>query len=338
MKKSLFLMAATALACLAGCSSKHGNVGLLYCSAEANSIYQVNVVKEELEKKGLTAKLISFSDSNDISSVLSGNIKYFDSIYIPTDNTCAANTEIIDNIARSNKKPIFAGEEGICKGCGAITLSINYYNIGFKTGEMAVDVLLGHSDIKTLPIAYDQNPVKKYNKRICDELGITVPSDYVEINAESASSTPAPITFQNTSNQQFKIGISQLVQHPALDAATNGFMDAVKQGLGESNVTLDVRNASNDIATCSVIANNFVSHNYDLIMANATPALQAAANATSQNQIPVLGTSVTEYGVALNIPNFSGVVGTNVSGTSDLAPLTEQANMLAEVFKNFMTK
>lgn len=340
MKKGLFLMAATALACLSGCSKQHANVGLLYCSAEANSIYQVNVVKEELEKKGYTAKLISFSDSNDISAVLNGNINDIDSIYIPTDNTCAANTEIINNIARANKKPVYAGEEGICKGCGAITLSINYYNIGFKTGEMAVDVLLGHADIKTMPIAYDQNPVKKYNAAICNELGITVPSDYVEVNSNAAAATPAPIAFQNTSNQSFKIGISQLVQHPALDAATQGFKDAVIQGLGEENVnvTFDVKNASNDIPTCSVIANNFVSHNYDLIMANATPALQAAANATAQNPIPVLGTSVTEYGVALNIPNFSGVVGTNVSGTSDLAPLTEQANMLAEIFKDFLKK
>lgn len=338
MKKGLFLMAATALACLAGCSKQHANVGLLYCSAEANSIYQVNVVKEELEKKGLTAKLISFSDSNDIAAVLNGNINDIDTIYIPTDNTCANNTEIINNIARANKKPVYAGEEGICKGCGAITLSINYYNIGYKTGEMAVSVLLEESDIKTMEIASDEYPVKKYNPALCTELGITVPSDYVDVNADSSASAPTPISNRNTENKEFTIGISQFMQHVALDAATEGFKAAVKDGLGADKVTFDLKNASGDIAACTTIANNFVAHNVDLIMANATPSLQAAANATANNPIPVLGTSVTEYGVALGISNFSGVVGTNVSGTSDLAPLATQAQMLAEVFRDFMKK
>ena len=78
-----------------------------------------------------------------------------------------------------------------------------------------------------------------------------------------------------------------------------------------------------------------MSANVDLIMANATPALQAAATATSE--IPILGTAVTEYGVAFNIPNFSGTVGGNVSGTSDLAPLSEQADMVKEWFPDAKT-
>lgn len=335
MKKSLLTLSAFASLCLIGCGKQHTNVGLLYCAAEANSLYQVNVVKEQLEAKGLSTKLLSFSDSNDLAAVLNGNINNVDALYIPTDNTCASNVSIIDNVVRSNKKPVFAGEEGICKGCGAITLSISYYNIGVKTGEMAVNVLLGKEDIKTLPIAYDQNPVKKYNKSFCDAVGINVPNDYIELAQESHSTVVLP-DFQNTDNTHFDIGISQLVTHPALDAATKGFQDAVKAGLGEANVSFDLQNAAGESATCSVIAGNFVAHNVDLIMANATPALQAAANATST--IPVLGTSVTEYGVALGINDFSGVIGRNISGTSDLAPLTDQANMLAEVFSSFMKK
>ena len=335
MKKKSLLVLPALLAGLAGCNkNSHANVGLLYCSAEANSLYQVNVVKAELEKKGLTTKLLSFSDSNDIASVLTGNIDKIDTLYIPTDNTCASNAGIIDSIARAKKKPVFAGEEGICKGCGSITLSISYYNIGVKTGEMAIDILLRSANPATMQIAYDQNPVKKYNKSNTDALGITVPSDYVEINASGASSDRMNVTFQNTQNLQFTIGISQFVTHDALDAATKGFKDAVKAGLGENNVTFLERNAAAQTENCTVIANDFVSRNVNLIMANATPALQAAANATTT--IPVLGTSVTEYGVALSIPDFSGVTGRNVSGTSDLAPLTEQANMLATVFKDFM--
>ena len=331
-------MASAALGMFSSCNKQnmHTNVGLLYCSAEANSLYQVNVVKKELENKGLTTKLISFSDSNDISSVLSGSIDNIDTLYIPTDNTCASNAETIDAIVREKGKPVFAGEEGLCKGCGAITLSISYYNIGVKTGKMAVDVLLGNEDISTLPIAYDENPVKKYNKDFCDELNIQIPSDYIDIDSAGGESSAIDIPFQNTDNRKFSIGISQLVTHDALDAATRGFMDAVKLGLGEDNVTIDFQNASGQIDVCTTIANTFVQKNVDLIMANATPALQAAANSTTT--IPILGTSVTEYGVALGIDNFNGIVGSNVSGTSDLAPLTEQANMLATVFASYMKK
>lgn len=127
----------------------------------------------------------------------------------------------------------------------------------------------------------------------------------------------------------YVVGICQLVQHPALDEATKGFRDALTDALGDK-VTFDEQNASNDIPACATIANSFVSKNVDLIMANATPALQACASATTE--IPILGTSVTEYGVALSIENFDGTVGGNISGTSDLAPLAEQANMIVELF------
>lgn len=335
-RKSLLIASSSMLLSLASCGQSKVNVGLLYCSSEANSIYQVNVVKSELEKKGLSTKLISFSDSNDIQSVLSGSINKVDTIYIPTDNTCASSAPIIDSVVRKNKKPVFAGEEGICSGCGAITLSISYYNIGYKTGSMAVDVLLGKSDISTMPIAYDTNPVKKYNKSFCDELGIEVPSDYIEIGKDGGSSKPDKIPFQNNDNLKFKIGIAQIVDHVALNSATQGFKDAVNDGIGASNVTFDYQDCANSIENCSVVVNGFVSHNYNLIMANATPVLQAAANATKD--IPILGTSITEYGTALNIPDFDGTVGGNVSGTSDLAPLDVQASMLAEVFAKYMSK
>lgn len=138
------------------------------------------------------------------------------------------------------------------------------------------------------------------------------------------------VSCEKTENHVYTVGICQLVTHDALDAATNGFMDALKEELGEENVKFDYQNAANDTAVCTTIVNNFVSKNVDLIMANATPALQAAAGATTT--IPVLGTSVTEYGVALNIDDFNGTVGGNISGTSDLAPLSEQAQMIIDLF------
>ena len=127
----------------------------------------------------------------------------------------------------------------------------------------------------------------------------------------------------------YRVGICQLVQHVALDAATQGFQDALKEKLGDK-VTFDVQNASGDSNTCSTIVNNFISGGVNLIMANATPALQAAVAATGD--IPILGTSVTDYATALDIDNWSGATGMNVSGTSDLAPLEQQAEMLHELF------
>ena len=147
-------------------------------------------------------------------------------------------------------------------------------------------------------------------------------------SSAAASSTAASGSVAAASNgEKFTVGICQLVEHAALDAATQGFEDALSAEFGE-NVTFDFQNAQNDSATCATIANGFVSAGVDLIMANATPALQAAQAAT--NEIPILGTSVTEYGVALGLTDFTGTVGGNVSGTSDLAPLDQQAEMITE--------
>lgn len=162
-------------------------VGLLYCSAEANSQYQVDVVKAELEEAGLTATLYPFSDSNDLSSVCTTAADECDVIYVPTDNTVAANTGIIDNICRPAKVPVVAGEEGICSGCGTVTLSISYYDLGYKTGEMAVEILVNGADISTMAIEYAE-PTPKYNETICTELGLDIDAmvneGYAAISAE----------------------------------------------------------------------------------------------------------------------------------------------------------
>ena len=157
----------------------------------------------------------------------------------------------------------------------------------------------------------------------------------------NAASTPAPAdtstptdTAAPSEGATYTVGICQLVTHDALDAATQGFMDALNEAL-PGQVEFDVQNAAGDSNTCSTIVNSFVADGVDLILANATPALQAATAATAD--IPILGTSVTEYGVALNIQGFDGTVGGNVSGTSDLAPLDQQAAMIYELFPDAET-
>ena len=154
--------------------------GLLYCSAEANSQYQVDTIQTYLEDAGLTVTQYPFSDSNDLSSVCQQAATESDVLYVPTDNTVAANTGIVDGICRPMGKPVFAGEEGICRGCGVATLSISYYDLGYTTGEMAAQILTGEADIAAMPIQYT-NVTKKYNPTICEELGLTVPEGYEAI-------------------------------------------------------------------------------------------------------------------------------------------------------------
>lgn len=157
------------------------NVGLLYCSAEANSQYQVDTVKAALEALGYTCEYYAFSDSNDLSTIVTKASSECDVIYVPTDNTAAANTEIINNICQPAGVPIIAGEEGIAKGCGVATLSISYYDLGVATGKMAVKVLTGEANISEMPIEYAPQFTKKYNKTLCEALGVTVPEGYEEI-------------------------------------------------------------------------------------------------------------------------------------------------------------
>ncbi|MDY5987584.1 ABC transporter substrate-binding protein [Sporofaciens sp. SGI.106] len=155
-------------------------VGLLYCSAEANSQYQVDEVKKALEGMGYTCEPYAFSDSNDLSSVVTTAADESDVIYVPTDNTVASNTELINNICLPAKVPVIAGEEGICSGCGVATLSISYYDLGCATGKMAVKILQGE-DISKMPIEYAPNFTKKYVASRCEELGVTIPDDYEAI-------------------------------------------------------------------------------------------------------------------------------------------------------------
>ena len=146
-----------------GLNANH-TVGLLYCSSEDNSVYQVNKVKSYLNGKGVKTKEYSFADSTTLQSTVQLANSECDALYLPTDNVVAANTEIIKN---NFEKPVFAGEESIAKGCGYATLSISYYSLGQVTGEMAAEILLGQSDIEDMAIRYDSAPTKKYNKALC---------------------------------------------------------------------------------------------------------------------------------------------------------------------------
>ena len=154
--------------------------GLLFCSAEANSKYQIDEVAKHLADKGIETKEFAFTDTNDVASVTQAAADYSDVVYIPTDNTAASNTEAIANVLVPAGVPAICGEEGICSGCGVATLSISYYDLGVTTGKMAAKILTGEADISTMPIEYtDATP--KYNAAMCEQLGITPVEGYTAI-------------------------------------------------------------------------------------------------------------------------------------------------------------
>ena len=157
------------------------SVGLLYCSAEPNSVYQCDVIEGYLNEEGYTVARYAFTDTNDVTSVAQTAADNSDVIYIPTDNTAASNTEAIANVVIPAKVPVVAGEEGICSGCGVATLSISYYDLGYATGEMAAKILADGADVSAMPVEFAPNVTKKYNAANCEALGITQPSDYVAI-------------------------------------------------------------------------------------------------------------------------------------------------------------
>ena len=158
-------------------------VGIVYCSAEANSVFQANQIEAALEKDGIAYKEYSAADSNEIQSVVTKAVSECDCLYVPTDNTMAANVDIIKNVTVPAGIPVIAGEEGICQGALA-TLSISYYDIGQAAGEMAYEILVNGKDPGTMEIEYASATTKEYNADVADALGITIPDGYVKLSTE----------------------------------------------------------------------------------------------------------------------------------------------------------
>ena len=159
-------------------------VGMLFCSSEPNSKYQIDEVTKLLSNAGITCTEFAFTDSNDVSSVTQKACDASDVLFIPTDNTAASNTEAIANVVLASNTPVIAGESGLCRGCGVATLSIDYYELGKITGQMAAKILTGEADVSTMPIQFAPSVTKQANMANCQKLNITLPSDYTALATE----------------------------------------------------------------------------------------------------------------------------------------------------------
>jgi len=157
------------------------NVGLLYCSAEANSEYQATIMKGLLTAMGYICTDFTYTDTNDVFSVTHAACAASDVIFVPTDNTVASCREVIRNAVEAENTPIIGGDEGICSGCGVATLAADYYDLGRVTGEMAYEVLVNGADVSTMPIRFAQTFSKQYNPELCALLGVEIPEGFEAI-------------------------------------------------------------------------------------------------------------------------------------------------------------
>ena len=154
-----------------------GTVGLLYCSGEPNSVYQIETVRGYLEPLGYACEIFAFTDVNDLASVTQAACDASDVIYIPTDNTVATNVESVANVVLPAGVPVVGGDPGICSGCGVATIATDYYELGRLTAEMAAQVLTGEADISSMPVQYGAME-KIYDPENCELLGISIPEGY----------------------------------------------------------------------------------------------------------------------------------------------------------------
>lgn len=157
-------------------------VAIVYCSAEPNSAFQSELAQKYLKEAGLEWAEYTAADSNEVQAVITKAISECDTVYIPTDNVMANNTEIIRNVTVPAGVPVICGEEGMCSGAGLATLSISYYDLGVKAAEMAYEILVNGADPAEMPIAYvSEGITPKYNADVAKELGVTVPEGLVAI-------------------------------------------------------------------------------------------------------------------------------------------------------------
>ncbi|SDM50573.1 putative ABC transport system substrate-binding protein [Dendrosporobacter quercicolus] len=155
-------------------------VGALYNSSEANSEIQVREMKEYAAEKGLTVIEAAVTNVNDIQQAVQSLVGKADFIYCPTDNTIASAIANIARIARAAKLPVLAGDETMVKTGGAAGVSINYYKLGFQSGEMAADILSGKAKPADMPIASQEEAKVIINKETAQEIGLTIPEELLK--------------------------------------------------------------------------------------------------------------------------------------------------------------
>ena len=158
-------------------------VGVLYTSSEPNSVVQAKIAKEAIEALGLTYTEVTVTNTNDVQQATQRIVNQCDAIYIPTDNVFASSMAMVYGVVAESKTPVICGEEGMCSAGGLATLGISYYDLGYQTGIMALDVLKG-ADISEMPVQFATGFNYYFNKTVADEIGFEIPEKYQEYAVE----------------------------------------------------------------------------------------------------------------------------------------------------------
>lgn len=230
--------------------------------------------------------------------------------------------------------PIVCGETGMNDICGVATYGVNYYNLGVAAGDMAADILLEGADVSAMPVQLDPAPALTISATVPSAIGFTVPES-VTAKSSTGDTTIAVTPVADAivaEGGDFTVGILQLVQHVALDQSNKGFQDQLSVRMSEAGKTVTIldQNAANDQSNCVTIADSFVAQNVDLIYSIATPAAQAAASSTEESGTPVLFCAVTDP-ISSGLTESMDVPGGNVSGVSDINPVSDQIDLIAEL-------
>ena len=151
-------------------------VGLLYCTAESNSEVQIAMAEEALDEAGIAHERYTVSSSNEIQQVVESMVGKVDAVYTPTDNTIAAGMATVSMVANENGLPVIVGCDTMVEDGGLASYSINYYDLGYKAGEMAVEILTEGANPAEMPIEYlaAENCQLIANQATADEVGIDI--------------------------------------------------------------------------------------------------------------------------------------------------------------------
>lgn len=156
--------------------AEDAKVAVVYCSSEPNSIYQAELAEKYLQSLNRDYAVYTVADSNEIQAVMTTAVGECDAVYIPTDNTLANNMEIVKNVTVPAGVPSFGGAEQMCAEGALSTLSISYYDLGVRAGEMAYEILVNGANPAEMPIEFvSEGIIPKYNPEIAEALGVTVP-------------------------------------------------------------------------------------------------------------------------------------------------------------------
>ena len=155
-------------------------IGVIYTSSEDNSIVQAQIAREVIEEMGLTYTEVTITNSNDVQQAVQQIVENCDALYLPTDNVLASSMPVVAGVTIESKTPVICGESGMVAAGGLATLGINYYDLGYQTGLMAVKILKGEAESATMAIESATDFDYAINGDIAEQIGLTIPADLTQ--------------------------------------------------------------------------------------------------------------------------------------------------------------